>query len=285
MIKAIITDVDGVMIGKREGYNYPLPTPEVMQAFKILQGKKIPLVLCTGKASYTIENLIRAAQLDGPHIGDNGTLIFNLIQNKTIKKHLLGKNTVKELVKVFAEENLHFAVNTVTDTFVDENSNEEVNTKRAVVLEKKLIEVPSLLQEIDNLEIIKALATLKNPDEIQRAKKLLEPYKDRVNLFWNFHPITGDWEYAVITAKGINKLSAAREVSESLGILLSDVLGIGDTIGDWDFIKDCGYAGIVGQKHPEVLELARGKGDGKYFLAPSVDENGFVKILEYFKLI
>lgn len=285
MIKAVISDVDGVMIGNKKGLNFPLPTPEVMAAFKTLRERNIPLVLCTGKVSYSIENLIVMVGLDGPHIGDGGTLIFNPIQHQVIRKHVLDSKLVKELAHLFLENNFHFAVNTTQDTYVDKNHNSEITQKRSEVVEKDLVVTPSLLEEIDKLEVIKALVTLTTDEEKSLARTLLEPYKDRVNLFWNSHPMTGEWEYAVITQKGISKRSAAKEVAESLGIQMSEVLGIGDTMGDWVFLQDCGYVGIVGQKHQEVLDLARKKGEGHYFLAPSVDENGMVEVLKYFKLI
>ncbi len=285
MIKAIITDVDGVMIGKKEGYNYPLPTPEIMQAFKTLQEKNIPIVLCTGKNSYSIEKLIKKAGLDGPHIGDVGAYIFNPIKNQAIKIHELDKETAKQIVKTFLGNNFHVSVSTTSDSYTDTSHNKEITDKRSYILERQLLISSSLPDEIEKREIIKILITLTSDEEKKVARKLIEPFLDRVNAFHNSHPVTGDWEYLVITKKGVNKKSAAHEVSESLGISLSEVLGVGDTIGDWEFIQDCGYAGIVGQKHPEVLELAKTKGEGKYFLATSVDENGLIQILEYFKLI
>lgn len=47
MIKAIIADVDGVIVGNRRGVNFPLPNKVVMQKLKDLHKKGIPIVLCT----------------------------------------------------------------------------------------------------------------------------------------------------------------------------------------------------------------------------------------------
>ena len=51
MIKAIITDIDGVIVGKKHGVNFPLPNDDVIQKLKNLHKTGFPIVLCTAKLS------------------------------------------------------------------------------------------------------------------------------------------------------------------------------------------------------------------------------------------
>jgi len=46
MIKGLILDVDGVLIGRKKGYNWPEPHPLVIQTLKLLREKGIIVSLC-----------------------------------------------------------------------------------------------------------------------------------------------------------------------------------------------------------------------------------------------
>lgn len=81
MIKAIITDVDGVIVGDKKGVNFPLPNERVIERLKAIKKSGIPVILCTGKPTYATEDIIRKAELDNPHITDAGAFIYNPLQN------------------------------------------------------------------------------------------------------------------------------------------------------------------------------------------------------------
>ena len=97
MIKAIICDVDGVIVGKKHGVNFPLPNDLVIQRLKALHTKGIPVVFCTGKFQHGIFELVRKANLRNPHITDGGALIINPLDNKIVKEHNLTQNLVQKI--------------------------------------------------------------------------------------------------------------------------------------------------------------------------------------------
>ncbi|HEY5442573.1 MAG TPA: HAD hydrolase family protein, partial [Candidatus Saccharimonadales bacterium] len=84
-------------------------------------------------------------------------------------------------------------------------------------------------------------------------------------------------------AAGVSKEHAAKKVASYLGIDFAETLGIGDSPADWNFMHLCGYAATVGGD--EVLRgQAESKGLGHYFHASSVDDHGFLQILQHFEL-
>src|SRR6185503_9311617 len=121
MIKAIITDVDGVIVGDKEGVNFPLPNDKVIQKLKEINKKGIPVVLCTGKFSLAIEDIIIKAELDNPHITDGGALIYNPLRNQIIKEHSIPKDLVTEIVTVCFVNNIEVVVYSAKEYFVQKD--------------------------------------------------------------------------------------------------------------------------------------------------------------------
>ena len=90
-------------------------------------------------------------------------------------------------------------------------------------------------------------------------------------------------QFGVITAHGVSKKHGAEEIIEKLGISFDEVLGIGDSKGDFTFLEPCGYNGVVGD-NKELQELVAKKDKNKIFFAPSVEENGILEVFEHFEL-
>jgi hypothetical protein len=87
-----------------------------------------------------------------------------------------------------------------------------------------------------------------------------------------------------VTAKGITKLHGVNLILNKLGIPFDFVLGVGDSLSDWDFMSSCKYATAMGNAKKEFKELVKTKGKGNYFIAPDVDENGLLDAFKYFGL-
>lgn len=285
MIKAIVTDVDGVIIGNKEGFNFPKPRPEVIAALAAVHKKGIPVILCTAKVVVAVEDIIVDAKLSNPHIAEGGALIFDLLDKKIISEHVIDPFLARQIIQACVPHGIHTSAHTVRDVFIDKTHNPTITEKRKIILRRELQVVDSLEEHIGLHKIIKITLTVQGKKEAAFADKLLVPFKDRINVIWTHHPMSHPWEYVIISSKGVSKASAMKEVLKNLHVEASEVLGVGDGFADWVFMKDCGYVGMVGEKSPELLDLAKTKGKGKYFLAPSVDENGLLKILEYFNLI
>ncbi|MFI5265459.1 MAG: HAD-IIB family hydrolase [Candidatus Levyibacteriota bacterium] len=285
MIKAIVTDVDGVLTGNKSGFNFPKPSFDVISALTTIHKKGIPVILCTAKIASAIEDIIGDAQLSNPHIADGGALVFDPLEHKIIKEHILENALAQKMIQVCVAHNIHISAHTVNNLFIDKTHNKYITEKRRLIVKRDLSVVDSLENRIKTEQIIKLTLTVVDKKEKALAEKLLAPFKDQIHFIWSHHPMSHPWEYGIISSKGVSKVSAMREVLKILNLEASEVLGVGDGFADWVFMEHCGYAGVVGDKSPELKDLVKTKGIGKYFLAPSVDENGLLDILKYFKLL
>jgi hydroxymethylpyrimidine pyrophosphatase-like HAD family hydrolase len=87
----------------------------------------------------------------------------------------------------------------------------------------------------------------------------------------------------VITAAGVSKEHAARKVTGYLGLSFDNILGVGDSPADWNFMQLCKYVATVGND-TTLQRLVESKGPAHYFHATSVNDHGLLQILEHFGL-
>ena len=55
-------------------------------------------------------------------------------------------------------------------------------------------------------------------------------------------------------------------------------------VTDWNFMELCGYAATLENGSEEIKRFVKTKGEGRFFIAPHVDENGVLAIFKYFSL-
>ena len=282
MIKTIITDVDGVIVGDKTGVNFPLPNEIVIQKLREIRKRNIPVVLCTGKFSFAIEEIIIRAELDNPHITDGGALIYNPLRNQIIKQHIIDKNLAKKIVQLCIENNIYVEVYTSKDYFAQKNQVNKLTDKRIIILQKEHKIVDSLTDLISDIDTIKILAFIKDESHKSQIENLLKPFTNDINTIWSTVTFMLPAMAKLITVKGVSKKHASEEVMRNLNISFDDVLGIGDLPADWNFMNLCKYTATVGDIDQELRKKVKSKGEKNYLLAPSVDKNGILDIINYF---
>ena len=284
MIKAVILDIDGVIVGQKTGFNFPTPNKYVLERLNKIRQKGIIISLCTAKPAYAISDIIQGASLNNPHITDAGAVIIDPIDNIIIEKHILDKNLAKEIIKTCIENNVYVEFYTINNYFIQEDQVSEITQKHKPILQKDPAIVPSLIEELSNQDAMRIMPIALNEEDKKRINNLLSQYKDKLSISWGLHPSALPLQFGIITALGSSKKEGAQAIIKTLNLSFNETLGIGDTTGDWNFIQFCNYAATVENGSEELKELIKTKGEGKYFIGKSVDENGILDIFNYFSL-
>jgi len=282
MIKAIILDVDGVIVGEKIGFNSPWPHPDVIKKLKEIKDRGIFISLCTAKPYFSIDKIIKDAGLDNYHIADGGGVIINPIDNKIVEKHLLDPQVVVKVIEAYLKENVYIEFYTVDDYVIQKNQTSKVTKDHAHVLQRKAKVVESLKDEALKSEITKLMPIAGDEKDKERLIKIFEPFKNKLTLSWGVHPVILPLQFGIITAPGISKKQGATTISKNLGVLFENMLGVGDSASDWQFIKMCQYGGAMGNAKQELKDLVLSKGEDFSHVGPSVDENGIIEILDFF---
>lgn len=284
MIKALILDVDGVIVGNEEGVNFPLPHVEVIQAFRKLNSKGIPIILCTAKYRHAIEGIIRQAALHNPHITDGGALVIDPVDNIVVKEHIIDPMVVQKCLDSFLKRGLFAEIYTAEGYYHQKSQAREfaeLTKKRISVLQMDPMAVDSLKETAKKLDIIKIINFIKETEKI-KVEEVLQEIGKEVNSIWTSHPYLTPYRPLVITAPGVTKAQGSQEALDSLGLSFDEVLGVGDSESDWDFMQHCGYVATLANGDEQIKTHVLSKKN--HYIAPHVNENGMLDILEYFAL-
>lgn len=284
MKKAIVLDVDGVIIGEKAGINTPHPHTDVMAKMRNVCASGIPIILCTAKPAFGIEYEITKANLNNPHIADGGGLLVDN-KGKVYSKFALDNVLSKLVVETLLKKQVYTEVYTATDYYVQQNQVCDITEKHSFVLQREPQIVNSLVEICANNEVTKVMQVVADESYKPFGDDNFAPFKTQATMVWAVHPPILPLQFGIITALNISKPQGLINIAKILDVPLENMLGVGDSTSDWKFIELCGYAGAMGNATNELKTLVESKGTGKYFVGSSVDKNGVIEILDWYLLV
>ena len=254
-IKGIILDVDGVIVGEKIGFNSPNPHDDVINKLKQLRNEGISISLCTAKPHFSIGEIIKNAGLDNYHIADGGSVIINPINNTIVKKHILDKGIVKKILEVYIRNNVYTEIYTVDNYFIQKSQECDITPKHRHILQENPVLLDDIVEESVKYDITKIMPIALDEGDQVRVAKMFEEMNTGVTLSWGIHPVANPLKFGIITAPGISKKQGAIEISKNMNIPLENILAVGDSTSDWQFIELCGYGAAMANASDKLKEL------------------------------
>lgn len=283
MIKAVVLDIDGVIIGNLPGVNFPYPSKKVTETLKKIHDNGTPVSFLTGKTTFAAWENISKIGIDNPHIADGGAVIFNPIQNKIIKKEALSSEIVIKLLDLLGKDT-YINIFTTENYYLLESLVNEYTKKYENFIGRSPVLVNDFSGVIKNEAISKVNISVFNIDDKEKINEVLQGLKNLFNYSWSSGPNTGNVQTAVVTSRNASKKLGVKYLSDYLKVDLENVLGVGDTIHDWDFIEICGYKGVMGNG-TEELKSKLDKNEVRHFIGGHINEDGIIDIFKKFDLI
>ncbi|MBQ6991707.1 MAG: HAD-IIB family hydrolase [Clostridia bacterium] len=282
-IRGIILDVDGVIIGEKIGFNSPNPHIDVINKLKEIRNKGIPISLCTAKPHFSIGNIIKEAGLNNYHIADGGSVIINPINNEIVKKHIINKKIAKEILKIYIDNNVYTEFYTVDNYFIQKDQESKITKQHIHILQNNPLMLDNIAEESMKYEITKIMPIAFDEQDQIRVEKLFKEMNTGLTLSWGIHPVANPLKFGIITSAGISKKQGAIEISNNINVPLENILAVGDSTSDWQFIDLCGYGAAMGNGSEKLKELVKTKEKNRFCIGGDVDKNGILQIFDYFK--
>ncbi|MFA6081389.1 MAG: HAD family hydrolase [Patescibacteria group bacterium] len=282
-IRAIILDVDGVIVGDKKGFNAPYPPLEVINKLKQIRRKNIYIILCSAKPYYSVKKIVEDAQLNNIQTALAGAILVDPVDLQVIKKHVLDNNVAVDLTKQLLDNNIYTEIYTTDKYYIQKNQKNQITELHSFTLSFEPILVDNLIKQVQESKIVKILPVTKTDQERKIVDQIFLEFKEKLMIGWSTHPAIKGYFFGNITAHGISKKQSILEIVKMYEIKSQEMLGVGDSLTDWDFIGICGYAGAMGNAVDDLKTLVLSKGKNGYVGKP-VDEDGILDIFEYFGL-
>lgn len=225
-VKLIFLDVDGVIA---KDY-FTLPEAEMLDTLKQL-GKKYHVSLCTGRSYRSANSIITGAELqDFYHVLETGSKVSKPGGDYAYEKFLQPS----DLGKVIE------AAKPLTDNF-------------GFCREGKWLDS---LEKTKGREISIMSINTFSKDQTNNVLEAISPFVK------NFHvtPLVSSFDsngaHIHITHKQASKGFGASFVQKQLGVSQLESLGVGDSIGDFPMLNECGIKVVMGNADDEVKNLA-----------------------------
>lgn len=282
-IRGIILDVDGVIVGEKIGFNSPDPNIEVIKKLREIKSKGTPISLCTAKPHFSIRNIIDSVGLDNFHITDGGGVIIDSLNNQIRREYIIDKESAVKVLRLCLENNIYTEFYTVDDYYIQESQVSDITKKHIHVLQRNPKIVEDLITKSIESDITKIMPIALDEEDKIRVTELFRKSNINLDLSWGIHPVALPLQFGIITCPGITKKQGAIEISKGINVPLENILAVGDSTSDWQFISLCGYGAAMGNASKELKELVKTKGEQHSYIGGHVDKNGILDILNYFE--
>ncbi|MCR8629911.1 Cof-type HAD-IIB family hydrolase [Paenibacillus radicis (ex Xue et al. 2023)] len=240
--KLIALDMDGTLLTDDK-----LVSAENRAAIKAANAAGVTVMIATGRGIQNVVAYVDDLQLAAPIVTVNGSEVWaapGVLHNRT----LLDLGLLKQMHAIALEYDTWYWAYAVDQIFNKEKWTDQVDAKQWLKF-GYYYEDAEMMKEIrTKLEALGAL-------EIT-----------------NSHPLNIE-----LNPKGINKASGIRQVCTLLGIEMSQVIAMGDSLNDESMIREAGLGVAMGNAQDEIKQLAD-------VITATNEEHGVARIIEQYVL-
>jgi HAD superfamily hydrolase (TIGR01484 family) len=245
--KALILDLDGTTIPNDL---HGKPSQKVKKAIEKAR-KKIHVGIATSRPYFKLHRLDKELRLSGPSIIHNGSQIIEVNTGKIYQEYKVSKDDIKAIYQTAKRMNIQLLIDKDNDAVPATEGNTNHEWLSAVVF---------------------GLRDKKIADEFCDALAFLPNISTHTMVSWE----KGCFDVSINHAKA-TKQHAIFEVAKILGIETHEMIGVGDGYNDFPLLMACGLKIAMGNAVDGLKVIAD-------YIAPSVDEDGVVDVIEKFVL-
>jgi Cof subfamily protein (haloacid dehalogenase superfamily) len=245
MIRLILTDVDGTLIGEGSRIH-----PRVFTALETARAAGMHLGICTGRPVYSLaRDYARVVSESGVHIFQNGAHAGKL-GGTVVHQSLLPRAAFLKLVVFSRQSGIALEVYTASGCFAEVQSEISLEHQRLINLEVTETDVLTLSEPIIRVQWVVT------PTEYPIVEAAMQGIAG-ISYSSAGTPDLPNHIYTSVTRIGTNKLEAAAAVANYYGISLNEVMMVGDGENDLEILAGVGYGVAMGNATTRVQETAR----------------------------
>lgn len=249
--KALMLDVDGTVIS----YDYnALPSAKLTKAIKNIVDK-VAICFVTGRSYYFLKPVLEKININnGYAVVNNGAHVINLSTKDIIRDEPINIKDAKQIINILEGENIPFYV-------------------KQGVYDSSYFNVP-----FRKGQVLK-IASMIFAEDVYSSEKI-DSIQNKLSHLSNISSYKAQHKNGFgINIQHVNatKLHGVEIVLKALNINSKEAIGVGDSYNDFPLLMACGLKVAMGNAVEDLKVIAD-------YIAPSVDEDGVVDVIEKFIL-
>lgn len=255
-IQAMLIDVDNTMLTPQK-----IAPAGLYETLARLHEREIKISICTGRGYQTLKNTVLLPMMEiglhGIHVISGGAQLIRS-NGEMIEGYPIPPEFVKQIIKYFSDEQVKRVVLVAHEAiFVNQAFVEECKQ----LWKSNVLPLTRYQKEVIYLINVNGLPINQAPDFFLNS-----------TIEAKFMLPSGLKPSVDVTSAGVNKAMAVKRWSILNKIPLKNILGVGDSANDLDFLKEVGFAVAMGNASEELKAQAD-------LVIGDVDDGGLVKFL------
>jgi len=205
-------------------------------------------------------------------VAGNGSVVYNIQEEKAIYTNYLSKEKVLEIVKKCDENSIFYSV-FMNDTIITKGLKHDIsffsyeNRLNEEMKIEVLEDIYEYVQNYENNDFLKITICDNNKIIFSRIMNVLREIKNidvldvahmsTKRIKTGLEEIKIAYFYTEITNENANKWTALEYLIKELGITAEETMTIGDNINDIEMIKKSGMGVAMGNSYPELKEISK----------------------------
>jgi Cof subfamily protein (haloacid dehalogenase superfamily) len=285
MIKFLALDLDGTLLNSRGKIS-----AENKQAIRQAEEKGVLVTIATGRRFRDARPVALEIGFNAPIVTHNGALLKFAESLETVSYSLLGKATIREILRVGKDSggdalvsiDPHGQGTLLYDTVSDENLPLKKYIAWAKTLhgddaEESVRHVPDLEDVVDSAEVVHVSFSGTCAPMLEMQRILEGELRDSVNILATIYPHL-DFTLLDILPPDASKGFGIEKLIGLHGFSPENVMVCGDNFNDLEMLEFAGTPVVMGNAAPELLARE------DFHTTSSNDENGVAHAIERFIL-
>lgn len=263
MYKLIAIDMDGTLLTDELEI-----LPSTIEVIQRAVEKGAIVTIATGRMYASAIQFAKQLKINVPLITYQGGLIQSMETEEIIYERVLSSKISRQLIEIAEERSLHFQV------YQDDLVYGAIENERLVTYAEKVkvsYKVEPNLYKLAEKGLTKAIY-------VGEPNYLLGMQKELKGLFGDSAHITQSLPHFLeVTHPEANKGAALRHLAQTLGIDMSETIGIGDNYNDTELLEAAGFGVAMGNAVDALKESAD-------YITLSNNDEGVKHVIEKFVL-
>ncbi len=242
MIPLVVLDLDGTLIGSKG-----VVDSCVWESAERVREAGVKLAVCTGRPAFGLAQ--RVAQRLGPttpHVFQSGAHIA-YPDGETLKASALREATSRRLIEQARKLGRVLELYTPSNLFIERKT--DMSEAHA-----KMIGVNAIVRDLEDVVANEPVVRAQWIVPVSEIAMVTTISGDGVQVSTATSPALKNTAFVSVTREGVSKASAVRHIAEVLRVGLSDVMAVGDSVGDLPMLEAVGHPVVMANSVPELLE-------------------------------